>query len=160
VAAPPVTHEARAERQAKREGAQARKRAAAEAEGGGAAEVPEEDEMYAAAAAAGSAKKARKAQRAAAAAEEGAARRSAVAAGDVAEAGAKRQADRAMVKNRGLTRERKKIDRNPRAKNREKFRRAVIKRKGQVRDVIAHGGVYSGEATGIRKNVTHSTRFK
>lgn len=37
-----------------------------------------------------------------------------------------------MAKNRGLTPRRKKIDRNPRVKHREKFRRANIRRKGQV----------------------------
>lgn len=37
-----------------------------------------------------------------------------------------------MSKNKGLTPKRKKINRNPRVKHREKFRRANIKRKGQV----------------------------
>lgn len=37
-----------------------------------------------------------------------------------------------MAKNKGLTPKRKKIDRNPRVKNKEKFRRAKIRRKGQV----------------------------
>ena len=36
------------------------------------------------------------------------------------------------MKNRGLTRDRKKIDANPRVKNREKFRKAQIRVKGQV----------------------------
>jgi U3 small nucleolar RNA-associated protein 3 len=31
-----------------------------------------------------------------------------------------------MMKNKGLTRKRKKIDRNPRVKHREKFRKALI----------------------------------
>lgn len=39
---------------------------------------------------------------------------------------------RQMAKNKGLTPKRKKIDRNPRVKYREKFRRAKIRRKGQV----------------------------
>lgn len=37
-----------------------------------------------------------------------------------------------MAKNKGLTPKRKKIDRNPRVKNKEKYRRAQIRRKGQV----------------------------
>ncbi len=37
-----------------------------------------------------------------------------------------------MSKNKGLTPKRKKIDRNPRVKHREKFRRAQVRRKGQV----------------------------
>ena len=54
----------------------------------------------------------------------------------------------------------KKIDQNPRAKNREKFRKAAIRRKGQVRsDVTPGSGAYEGELTGIKKNVSHSTRF-
>ena len=72
----------------------------------------------------------------------------------------KREAGRQIERNRGLTRERKKIDRNPRVKNREKFRRATIKRKGQVREVReAEGGSYAGEASGIRKGVSHSRKF-
>ena len=75
--------------------------------------------------------------------------------------GTRREAGRAIEKNRGLTRERKKIDANPRVKNREKFRKATIRRKGAVRGVQDAGaGPYSGELTGIKKNVTHSTRFK
>ena len=46
---------------------------------------------------------------------------------------------RQIEKNRGLTRDRKKIDSNPRVKNREKFRKAVIRRKGQVRAVTGAG---------------------
>ncbi|KAM8868158.1 something about silencing protein 10 isoform 2-T2 [Synchiropus picturatus] len=45
---------------------------------------------------------------------------------------AKRGITYQMAKNKGLTPKRKKIDRNPRAKYREKFRRAKIRRKGQV----------------------------
>ena len=74
--------------------------------------------------------------------------------------GQKREVGRAIEKNRGLTRQRKKIDANPRVKNREKFRKATIRRNGQVRNVSTPQGAYSGEATGIKKNVTHSRRFK
>ncbi|KAJ0068927.1 hypothetical protein NL108_015159, partial [Boleophthalmus pectinirostris] len=44
---------------------------------------------------------------------------------------AKRRITYQMAKNKGLTPKRKKIDRNPRVKHREKFRRAKIRRKGQ-----------------------------
>ncbi|KAF5908723.1 something about silencing protein 10, partial [Clarias magur] len=44
---------------------------------------------------------------------------------------AKRGITYQMAKNKGLTPKRKKIDRNPRVKHREKFRRAKIRRKGQ-----------------------------
>ena len=51
--------------------------------------------------------------------------------------------------------ERKKIDANPRVKNREKFRKAQIRVKGQVRGVQAQVGAYTGEATGIKKSVSN-----
>jgi len=71
-----------------------------------------------------------------------------------------REVGRAINKNRGLTRERKKEDRNPRVKNREKFRKATIRRNGQVRSVASPGdGPYGGETSGIKKGVSHSTRF-
>lgn len=37
-----------------------------------------------------------------------------------------------MFKNKGLTPKKKKIHRNPRIKHKEKYRRAQIRRKGQV----------------------------
>ena len=73
--------------------------------------------------------------------------------------GDKRSVGRDIAKNKGLTRQRKKLDRNVRTKNRDKFRRAVIKRKGQVRDVQQRPSEYGGEATGIKRNVSHSRRF-
>jgi U3 small nucleolar RNA-associated protein 3 len=39
-----------------------------------------------------------------------------------------------IIKNKGLTRKRKKIDRNPRVKHREKYRKALIKRAGKVQE--------------------------
>uniref|UniRef100_A0A1A8J6K2 UTP3, small subunit (SSU) processome component, homolog n=1 Tax=Nothobranchius kuhntae TaxID=321403 RepID=A0A1A8J6K2_NOTKU len=65
-----------------------------------------------------------------------------------------------MAKNKGLTPKRKKIDRNPRVKHREKFRRAKIRRKGQVRDVRREETRYSGEASGIRAGVKKSIKLK
>ena len=79
---------------------------------------------------------------------------------DSAKPGSKREINRAIEKNRGLTRQRKKIDSNPRVKNREKFRKATIRRNGVVRAVKeASAGPYAGEATGIKKNLSHSTRL-
>lgn len=65
-----------------------------------------------------------------------------------------------MAKNKGLTPKRKKIDRNPRVKHREKFRRAKIRRKGQVREVRREDKRYSGELSGIRAGVKKSTKLK
>ncbi|XP_070758456.1 something about silencing protein 10 [Enoplosus armatus] len=65
-----------------------------------------------------------------------------------------------MAKNKGLTPKRKKIDRNPRVKHREKFRRANIRRKGQVREVRREDTRYSGERSGIRAGVKKSVKLK
>lgn len=73
---------------------------------------------------------------------------------------AKRGITYQMFKNKGLTPKRKKIDRNPRVKHREKFRRAQIRRKGQVRDVRREETRYSGERSGIRAGVKKSTKLK
>ncbi|KAI1890482.1 hypothetical protein AGOR_G00154160 [Albula goreensis] len=73
---------------------------------------------------------------------------------------AKRGITYQMAKNKGLTPKRKKIDRNPRVKHREKFRRAKIRRKGQVREVRKEEQRYSGEWSGIRAGVIKSTKIK
>ncbi|KAJ6657451.1 hypothetical protein lerEdw1_002386 [Lerista edwardsae] len=65
-----------------------------------------------------------------------------------------------IVKNKGLTPKRKKIDRNPRVKHREKFRRAKIRRKGQVREVRREEQRYGGELSGIRAGVKKSVKLK
>lgn len=48
----------------------------------------------------------------------------------------KRGASYTIIKNRGLTPHKNKLNRNPRSKKREAFRKATIRRKGQVRDDI------------------------
>ncbi|XP_050977983.1 something about silencing protein 10 [Labeo rohita] len=73
---------------------------------------------------------------------------------------AKRAITYQMSKNKGLTPKRKKIDRNPRVKHREKFRRAQIRRKGQVREVRREETRYSGEWSGIRAGVKRSVKLK
>ncbi|CAB1459542.1 unnamed protein product [Pleuronectes platessa] len=73
---------------------------------------------------------------------------------------AKRGITYQMAKNKGLTPKRKKIDRNPRVKHREKFRRAKIRRKGQVREVRREETRYSGEMSGIRAGVKKGTKLK
>ncbi|XP_077157261.1 something about silencing protein 10 [Paroedura picta] len=72
----------------------------------------------------------------------------------------KRGATYQILKNKGLTPKRKKIDRNPRVKHREKFRRAKIRRKGQVRAVRREEGRYGGELSGIRAGVKKSIKLK
>ncbi|XP_066547201.1 something about silencing protein 10 [Amia ocellicauda] len=73
---------------------------------------------------------------------------------------AKRGITYQMAKNKGLTPKRKKIDRNPRVKHREKFRRAKIRRKGQVREVRREEHRYGGELSGIRAGVKKSIKLK
>ncbi|KAM9361157.1 something about silencing protein 10 [Symphorus nematophorus] len=73
---------------------------------------------------------------------------------------AKRGITYQMAKNKGLTPKRKKIDRNPRVKNKEKYRRATIRRKGQVREVRQEMTRYSGELSGIRAGVKKSVKLK
>ncbi|XP_053114040.1 something about silencing protein 10 [Hemicordylus capensis] len=72
----------------------------------------------------------------------------------------KRGATYQIVKNKGLMPKRKKIDRNPRVKHREKFRRAKIRRKGQVREVRREEQRYGGELSGIRAGVKKSVKLK
>jgi U3 small nucleolar RNA-associated protein 3 len=76
------------------------------------------------------------------------------------EDGQKRAATYEIMKNKGLTPHRKKENRNPRVKKRAAYAKAVINRKGQIRDVItgAAGG-YSGEMTGIKANVARSRKI-
>lgn len=75
-------------------------------------------------------------------------------------AGQKRAASYEIMKNRGLTPHRKKSNRNPRVKKREKYAKAIVARKGQVRDVVVGGGAaYGGEMTGIKSNLARSRKI-
>jgi U3 small nucleolar RNA-associated protein 3 len=73
----------------------------------------------------------------------------------------KRAASYQIIKNRGLVASKSKINRNPRVKKKEQFRKATIKRKGQVRDIrdSAEGASYGGEATGIKANISRSRKI-
>lgn len=71
-----------------------------------------------------------------------------------------RTASRYILKNRGLVPHKPKINRNPRVKKREQYRKALIRRKGAVREV-RKGEVeeYEGEATGVRTGISRSRKL-
>eukprot|EP00271_Cylindrocystis_brebissonii_P002772 TRINITY_DN13573_c0_g1_i1.p1 TRINITY_DN13573_c0_g1~~TRINITY_DN13573_c0_g1_i1.p1 ORF type:complete len:875 (-),score=338.73 TRINITY_DN13573_c0_g1_i1:369-2879(-) len=75
------------------------------------------------------------------------------------EDGGKRSITREMTKNRGLTPHRNKLVRNPRKKYKVKHAKAVVRRKGQFRDVQQQTAPYGGQVAGIKANVSHSVRL-
>jgi U3 small nucleolar RNA-associated protein 3 len=78
---------------------------------------------------------------------------------DSVEVGQKRAASYQIMKNRGLTPHRKKANRNPRVKKRQQYNKAVIRRKGAVRDIITGVNNYGGESTGIKANLSRSRKL-
>ena len=72
-----------------------------------------------------------------------------------------RAASKQILKNRGLVAHKAKINRNPRVKHREKFRKAKIRRGGAVQAIRSpsEGHRYGGEATGISTNVVRSRKL-
>eukprot|EP00045_Choanoeca_perplexa_P005649 m.47475 g.47475 ORF g.47475 m.47475 type:complete len:521 (+) comp13228_c0_seq1:71-1633(+) len=64
-----------------------------------------------------------------------------------------------IMKNKGLLPSRKKEYRNPRVRGRNKFKRATKRRKGQTVEAVKEIPRYSGEATGIKRTVTKSTKL-
>lgn len=65
-----------------------------------------------------------------------------------------------MKKNKGLMPARKKEQRNPRVKHRNKFRKAQIRRKGAVREVRTEVNRYGGEISGIKASVAKGIKIK
>merc|ERR1719494_941273 len=72
----------------------------------------------------------------------------------------KRKITYEMEKNKGLTRKRRKELRNPRVKHKMKFKKAKIKHKGQVREVMTEMQRYGGERTGITANLARGVKLK
>eukprot|EP01126_Amoeba_proteus_P022951 TRINITY_DN2309_c0_g1_i1.p1 TRINITY_DN2309_c0_g1~~TRINITY_DN2309_c0_g1_i1.p1 ORF type:complete len:543 (+),score=116.53 TRINITY_DN2309_c0_g1_i1:63-1691(+) len=73
----------------------------------------------------------------------------------------KRKINDTIQNNKGLKKSRsKKSTKGPRTKYREKYRKAVIRRRGQVQDVRSRDKKYSGEATGIKTHVIKSVPLK
>lgn len=77
------------------------------------------------------------------------------------EVAGERSIDRTILKNRGLVAHKAKINRNPRVKKREQYRKALIRRKGAVREVrdAAEGNKYGGEQTGIKSRISRSRKL-
>lgn len=65
-----------------------------------------------------------------------------------------------IEKNKGLTPKRNKLYKNPRVKHRQKYRKALVKRKSIVPSVRTEVKRYSGESTGIRSNVIRAVKLK
>lgn len=91
----------------------------------------------------------------------------------------KREIGNAIMKNRGLTRSRPRDKKNPRfntlfrvipvvfdfvcvhrVKHREKYRKALVKRRSQVQEYKGKTDAYGGERSGIKSNVIKSVSIK
>lgn len=72
----------------------------------------------------------------------------------------KRKITYQMAKNKGLTPHKKKDERNIRVKNRRKFQKALVRRKGTVRPVRTETTRYAGESSGIKAYVKRSIQIK
>ncbi|KAJ1988187.1 something about silencing protein 10 [Coemansia spiralis] len=72
---------------------------------------------------------------------------------------AKRNVNYQILKNKGMMPRRTKEQRNPRVKRRKRYETAKKKLSSTVAQVRTQEGAYGGEATGIKANLTRSTRF-
>lgn len=71
-----------------------------------------------------------------------------------------RAVTKAILKNRGLVAHKNRLNRNPRVKKREQYRKALIRRKGAVREVRTdEGHKYGGEGTGIKSGLSRSRKL-
>lgn len=71
-----------------------------------------------------------------------------------------RAISKVILKNRGLVAHKAKINRNPRVKKREQYRKALIRRKGKVREIRTdEGHRYGGEETGIKTKISRSRKL-
>jgi len=77
-----------------------------------------------------------------------------------AEVAGERAISKTILKNRGLVPHKAKINRNPRVKKRLQYRKALIRRKGAIREVrTGEGNKYDGEETGIKSKITRSRKL-
>ena len=78
--------------------------------------------------------------------------------------GGKRGATRDIIKNKGLTPHRNKLDRNPRVKKKVKYAKKVKQARssglsGRQNTSVGGAGGYAGESTGINAKLSRSTRL-
>ncbi|EEA07917.1 Sas10/Utp3 family protein [Cryptosporidium muris RN66] len=78
---------------------------------------------------------------------------------DLVEGDSRRLATEDIIKNKGLTRKRKKIEGNSRVHNRIKYKKALKKLKGIKRDIRPFENDYSGELTGLKSNIKRSMKL-
>ena len=64
-----------------------------------------------------------------------------------------------IMSNRGLTPHRSKDTKNPRVRLKNKFAKAVVRRKGKVRDMKVGATTYGGEETGVKTSVIKSRKL-
>ncbi|CAL6370630.1 unnamed protein product [Bathycoccus prasinos] len=64
-----------------------------------------------------------------------------------------------IMSNRGLTPHRSKDMKNPRVRLKNKFAKAVVRRKGTVRDMKVGATTYGGEETGVKTSVIKSRKL-
>lgn len=72
----------------------------------------------------------------------------------------KRKISYQMAKNKGLSVHKRKELRNPRVKNKMKFKKAVMRRRGKVRPIRDQTKLYDGEHTGIKAYLKRSVNLK
>ena len=125
------------------------------------AEPHVEDELYTAAVESRKRKKKQKQERKAAAAGEHAEAREML---EARHTGGKRGATRDIIKNKGLTPHRNKLDRNPRVKKKVKYAKKVKQARssglsGRQNTSVGGAGGYAGESTGINAKLSRSTRL-
>lgn len=65
-----------------------------------------------------------------------------------------------IEKNKGLTVKRKREYRNPRVRHRNKYARALVKRKSRVPTARTEDEKYTGEPTGIRAGIKRGIKIK
>jgi U3 small nucleolar RNA-associated protein 3 len=78
---------------------------------------------------------------------------------DTIEDGQKRRIGNDIASNRGLTKNRNRETKTPRMKHKKKYANALKKRSGAVRKMADKSKPYGGEASGVKKNLTRSTKL-